>query len=52
MNEINHWELTYIDVDGVEKTETFTSEEDQANRTLELHYELKLPIISHTSGSR
>jgi hypothetical protein len=46
-----YWELTFIDTDNIEKTERFTTEEDYTNKFMSLYVELKLPIISSTSGS-
>jgi len=46
-----YWEITFIDSDNIEKTETFSAEVEFENRFFNLYTDLKLPILNTTSGS-
>jgi hypothetical protein len=46
-----YWEITFLDVDNIEKVETYNNEVDFYSRLDTIWQELKLPIINFTSGS-
>lgn len=46
-----YWEVTFLDVDNTEKTETYNNAVDFYSRLDIIWKELNLPVLNCTSGS-